>query len=135
MVIPKAGLARGTGGGASPRYFYFSDSTRGLVVSGWFEPAQAFKGVEAFWSEETASWKRGGLPPPKNVETRSSGEWQTIGYDMDLPSGSNSHLRAHLVRAGTWIDVHLSATADRPESELHSELDAILASISVSERP
>lgn len=139
IVIPKTGLTRGDGNGLasteSSRYFYFRDSSRGLVISGWFEPAHAFKGIQEFWADETAAWKRGGLPPARNTQIGKIGEWQTITYDIDAPSGNNSHIRAHLVRAGTWVDVHLSATAARSRDELRTSLEAVLNSISVSERP
>jgi hypothetical protein len=139
MVIPKAGLSRSNGNGfaptSNPRYFYFNDSSRGLVISGWFEPAEAFKGLKQFWADETEAWKRGDLPPAHNVQFGSIGEWQAITYDMDIPRGNNSHIRAHFVRAGTWIDLHLSATANRSRGELRASLEAILNSIAVSEKP
>ncbi len=137
MIIPKAGLRLGSSPASSdsPRYFYLSDSSNGLVLSGWFEPAQAFKGIKEFWAEETAAWKRGGLPPARNVKIETLGEWEAIKYDIDVPMGYNSHIRAHLVRAGTWIDVHLSATADRPRVELRKSLQTALNSISVLEKP
>ena len=139
MVIPKAGLSRNNGNSPaptnSPRYFFFNDSSKGLVISGWFEPAESFKGVKQFWADETGAWKRGGLPPVHNVQFGSIGEWQAISYDMEILRGNNSHIRAHFVRAGTWIDVHLSATASSSRDELHSLLEAFLNSISVSEKP
>jgi len=64
MTIPKGKLVQappGVGGGGNhPRYFYFTSGE--LNVSGWFEPAARFRGVAAFWENETRAWKTGGLP-------------------------------------------------------------------------
>ncbi len=138
MTIPKDGLVRAshTGGGAaaSRRYFYFEDKSRNLIVSGWFEPEQGFRGIKDFWESETTAWKRKGLPEAQDVSSSDIGKWKAIIYDIHIPSGNNSHIRAHWVQAGTWIDIHLSMTADRSLTEIRATLREILNSIRVDEK-
>jgi hypothetical protein len=139
MVIPEAGLkheAMNLGGSTSnPRYYNFSDLSRGLIISGWFEPASRFSGLTTFWETEQASWKKGGLPEAQNVSVETIGNWQAIFYDLTLPVGSNHHVRAHLVQAGTWIDIHISVTGVGATAPDRATLETILKSISVNEKP
>ena len=125
-------------GGATgnPRYFYFTDPARGITVSGWFEPAARFKGIEEFWSVEQAGWKRRGMPEPMDVAMKKIGGWDAILYETPFPAISNSHLRAHFVQAGTWIDVHISvASKDAPSSSASRAVaEEFLQSISVAEK-
>ena len=136
MTIPKGRLTRASnplGGSADhPRYFAFVDGT--LNVSGWFEPAQKFTGIQSFWEKETSAWRRRGLPQPLEHSFTRLGNWDIVVYDMPVPSGSNPHVRAHWVQAGTWIDVHLSVTSVRPSVETRAELMSFLRSIQVRER-
>jgi hypothetical protein len=49
LSVPKGHLSPAPnplGAAANPRYFYFEDKQRRLILSGWFEPAQAFLGVK-----------------------------------------------------------------------------------------
>lgn len=55
-------------------------------------------------------------------------------YDMALPFGANSHIRAHWVQAGTWIDLHLSITTERTIDENRAVLKRVLKSISVKQK-
>ena len=138
MVIPDAGLkqeATDVGGStSSPRYYNFSDRSRGLVISGWFESADQFPGIATFWENEQASWKKNGLPEARNVAMGTLGDWQAIFYDLKLPAGSNHHLRAHLVKAGTWIDLHISVAGSGADAPNRATLESILKSISVREK-
>jgi hypothetical protein len=139
MTIPKGKLAvkanRAGGSADSPRYFYFEDKDSALFISGWFESDQGFSGIKQFWANETAAWKRGGLPDPRDVTFAQLGDWNAVLYEIDSPIGRNSHIRAHWVQAGTWIDIHLSLTADLPQKEIREKLQNVLQSISVAERP
>ena len=138
MTIPKNGLVRGsnTGGGAaaSRRYFYFEDRPQNLFVSGWFESESEFRGIKKFWESETAAWKKKGLPEAQDVSFADIGKWKAILYDIHIPSVNDSHIRAHWVQAGTWIDIHLSMAADRPVPEIRAALRDTLNSIRVEER-
>ena len=138
MTLPKGGLVMESksidGAAGHPRYFKFQESDRALILSGWFEPAHAFKGLDDTWASETAAWKKNGLSESTNVVFGEAGPWQTIAYEMDLPDITNSHIRAHLVQSGTWIDLHLSITSlDSPE-ENRKLLQAVLDSIIVKEK-
>lgn len=139
MTIPETGLkqeALDIGGSTSnPRYYNFSDPSRGLIISGWFEPASRFAGLTTFWENEQASWKKHGLPEAQNVSFETIGNWQAIFYDLTLPVVSNHHIRAHLIQAGTWIDLHISVTGNGADSPNRMTLRALLKSISVSEKP
>ncbi|MBI3545233.1 MAG: hypothetical protein HY081_01355 [Gammaproteobacteria bacterium] len=137
MIIPKDGLspAKNTGGAAdSPRYFYLEDKTSSLIISGWFEPEQAFSGMKKFWQAETEAWKRKGILNPQNVSFVKIGGWDAITYDMPIASGSNPHIRAHWLQAGTWIDIHLSIISSRPRQEAGAQLQSLLKAIQVKDK-
>ena len=136
MTIPKSGLTPKKvevgGATAHPRYFYFEDKS-GLVISGWFEPDRGFKGVEKFWENETRAWKQKGISDPKDVSFLKIDKWDATIYEMALPSpkATNSHIRAHWVQAGTWIDMHLSITSELSSAENRAKLTALLKTIRV----
>lgn len=135
-ILPRGRLVplkNSLGGSASDsRYFYFVD--RSFNVSGWFEPAERFAGVEKFWQSELQAWKQKGLSEPLDVAFKKLGGWEAVLYDLPQPSGTNSHLRAHWVQDGTWIDVHLSLTSSRSSAELREALEAYLKGVLVRER-
>jgi hypothetical protein len=136
LTIPKdelspAKLAPDSG---SPRYFYFESATKLVAASGWFESDQAFKGMPAFWSGEEAALIRQSLRPAGVVQERV-GSWQVVLYDIALPGGGrSSNMRAELVQAGTWIDLHLSVTGRQSEEEGRSRLRKLLGTMTVTER-
>lgn len=138
LSIPSQGLTQGgpSAGGSTnnPRYFYFSDEARGLIVSGWFEPAGRFPGVEANWQLDQAAWKKNGLPPPADVSFGKVSDWEVVFYEQPTPDASNSHIRAHLVRAGTWIDVHISVATKGAGSSNRQAASAFLDALVVSQR-
>lgn len=138
MIVPKGGLARVNNslGGAtnSPRYFFFEDRSINLIVSGWFESDDHFKGVERFWAEEMAAWKQKNLPEPHDVSFEDLGSWKAILYDIGIPANGNSHIRAHWVQAGTWIDVHLSLTSNESQKKRRDKLREALKAIQVLEK-
>lgn len=124
-------------GGATrnPRYFYFEDGIQAsLFLSGWFEQDHLFKGVPALWEQDTKSWKKAGLPKPINVSFEKFGGWDTVMYDHVFGNALSSHVRAHWVRSGTWIDVHISTTTNNSSAENRAKLKALLSDISVSEK-
>jgi hypothetical protein len=139
LTIPKGGLVLKSNaiGGATdnPRYFYFEDPLLNLIVSGWFEPAHGFSGVEEFWRAETAAWKKRDLPEPRNVVFEKIGKWDTIIYELKMPhGGTNSHVRGHWVQAGTWIDIHFSLTSDKTSEQNRKQLRSILEALVVKEK-
>lgn len=142
LRIPKGDLApveeSKTGAQASPRYFHLADASRGLTMSGWFEPANAFKGLEAFWMDEFSAMKRSGLiltAPPTAV---AAGDWSGAAYEIPVPSsvgkGVNTHIRAELIKSGTWVDLHISITSEKPVADVRSEALEFLKSILVHEK-
>ena len=50
---------------------------------------------------------------------------------MPTPFGSNAHIRAHWLQAGTWVDLHLSLTSERTARENHAQLKRVLKAIRV----
>ena len=115
MTIPRNNLTvvhdSGSGGTASPRYFHLEDTTRGIIISGWFESANQYRGFTQFWKGETESWKKAGGPKPRNESLQKSEKWEMALYDVKVPGGSNTHIRAEWVDLGTWVDVHISVTS------------------------
>jgi len=117
-----------------PRYFYFEDHAQGLVLSGWFEPEQGFRGMQQFWQGETRAWKKAGLPEPRDVVFRKVGKWDAVAYSIPIPGANNAHLRAHWLQAGTWIDIHLSLTSKMPDAENRAKLETMLKAIQVRQK-
>lgn len=140
MTLPAGHLEQADGpegaAAGSPRYFYFRDRAQGLILSGWFEPADSYPGVQTFWKNETAGWKKNGLPDPVDVSFEKSGNWDTVAYDMAMPvpHATDAHLRAEYVQAGTWIDLHLSMTSSLPSAQAREKLLGILKTIIVREK-
>jgi hypothetical protein len=138
MVIPKGSLARriNASGGATenPRYFYFQDKERALIISGWFESSQGYSSFRKSWGEEKESWRVRHLPLPVNEKTFTAKGWEAVAYDIPFPNGENTHIRAHWVEAGTWIDLHLSMTSESRNSAIQEQLLAVLNGIQVQRR-
>lgn len=132
MTLPKGGLSQkksAVGGSTdNPRYFYFEDRALHLIISGWFEPEQRFAGIKKSWADETNAWRQKGLPEPRDVSFVKLGNWDGIVYDIQIPNGTNSHIRAHWLQAGTWIDIHLSITSNRPSLETRAKLESLPSS-------
>ncbi|MEO8358416.1 MAG: hypothetical protein ABI672_00175 [Vicinamibacteria bacterium] len=133
MTIPDPdhGFRKTSSGGDGPRYFRFEDTSTATIVSGWFEPAPGFSNIQKFWKDETAEAKRNGLPAAVNVEFMDAGAWKIVAYDLPLPLGVASHLRAHWVEAGTWIDIHLS-NSGMPAAQGRTALRARLSGFKVA---
>ncbi|HEV7606693.1 MAG TPA: hypothetical protein VGO61_05115 [Steroidobacteraceae bacterium] len=139
LRLPKGNLApvedSRTGATASRRYFHFEDAGRGLVVSGWFESAKSFKGFESFWVGEFSAMKQTGLIPTAPPTSVAVGNWSGAAYEIAMPSGAgkdvNTHIRAELIKAGTWVDLHISITSRKPLADARSEALEFLKSIVV----
>lgn len=118
----------------NPRYFKLSDRGISRIVSGWFEPAESYDGLKKFWRGESTSLTKNGFKP-EGVEFTKAGDWDVVYYHQTpSPDSRMCHLRAELVRAGTWIDLHLSATGSEPLAELRERLKATLSSIEIAEK-
>ena len=139
MTLPKSDWSRkdkSIGGSTNnPRYFYFEDRREAsLILSGWFEPDRLFKGIRSHWEEDTRSWKKQGLPEPVNISFEKLGDWEAVMYDHNFGNAVSSHLRAHLVQSGTWIDLHLSTTTYKSSAENRKKLKALLGGISITQK-
>ena len=129
MRIPKSGMSQKKSDDNGKRYFYFQNA--GFIVSGWFEAQEEFTGVKQIWETDIAAWKQKNVPPPKNVSFRKIGKWDAVVYQIGIPTGTNSHIRAHWVEAGTWIDLHLSLTSDGSDADNIARLESLLNRIEV----
>jgi hypothetical protein len=116
----------------NPRYFSFVD--RAFNISGWFESAEKFSGIQKFWENETRAWSQNGLPAPRDVAFTKVADWDVIIYDKPSRFGNDVHIRAHRVQAGTWVDIHLSMMSDRPSAHTRSTLETYLKGVFVRER-
>jgi hypothetical protein len=142
LTFPKGDLAQvddpRTGAQASPRYFHFADARRGLNVSGWIESAASFGGAGKFWSGEFSAMKQSGLIPKEPPMPIQVGGWSGASYDLDaskvIGKGVDTHIRAELVQVGTWVDLHVSVTADTSPAEARSQALEFLKSIVVKEK-
>ncbi len=138
MTIPRGDFVVAeeprVGAAASPRYFHLVDDKRGVVISGWFEPANSYRGFDRFWeSESSALNKNSTLPPMSNVALLKQDHWEVATYDVAIPRISNAHVRAEWVQAGTWIDLHVSATTSAPIADARDTALSVLRSIRVTE--
>lgn len=115
-----------------PRYFSFADQSRGAILTGWFEPATIYKGIQHLWHSDVAAWKKNGLPEPVNVEFGATGRWETVSYDLEMPVGSNTHIRAQWSELGTWIDLHISVTSAGPIESARKAAQDILQSVQIA---
>ncbi len=141
MTLPKGSWFRKDksalgGGTANPRYFYFVDEKEeSLILSGWFEPDRLYGGSAAKqWEKDLQGLKQTKLPEPANVSFEKIGRWDTVLYDHVFAKAVSSHVRAHWVQAGTWIEIHLSTTTQRTSAENRKKLRAVLRGISVAEK-
>ena len=140
MALPKDNLLQKQmkAGGAtdSPRYFYFSDKEKYIVVSGWFESSQGYLNFNKYWNDEKKAWQfSNSSPTPINEGFFKLSGWDAVTYDT--PIGGNvisHHIKVHLVQAGTWIDLHLSISAENYDPKAHETLMNILKSIEVNEK-
>jgi hypothetical protein len=132
MLVPRGGLKKAAEL-ERPGYFHLTDAARSLVVSGWFEPAERFPGVQEFWENER---RNPALKDPQDVTFAKVGNWDAILYDVRVPrrEATSSHVRAHWVSNGTWIDVHLSTTAKRPRPETRARLLKVLETFRVEQK-
>jgi hypothetical protein len=135
LTIPKGRLVASTPANASdsPLYFYFEEHEKALVLSGWFEPEGSFRGMKEFWADERTAMTKQGLDP-QDVVQEQIGKWNTVFYDLLAPGGRNANVRAEWIQAGTWIDLHVSLTADEPTTKLRAELRERLAKMQVLEK-
>lgn len=135
LTIPKGGLvpSKSVKGGSTdnPRYFSFEDRNLGIMVSGWFEPEQRFLGTRKLWEGDTNEWRKNGLPAAQDEKFTKYEGWDTVIYDMALPPVTNSHVRAHWVQAGTWIDLHLSIVSDQTSAQARDKLLTLLQTFEV----
>ncbi len=99
MSIPKEGLVQvpdnREGSTASKRYFYLEDKQKHLILSGWFEAQEEFRGIEKFWASEIGAWKQKKIPLPEETAFKKIGNWDAVVYQMHRAAGSNPHIRAH----------------------------------------
>jgi len=117
---------------AKPNYFKLSRQEPLLIVSGWLEPAQQYKGLKAFWEGESRSPAFAGPLAPIQVEMLKEGAWEVVAYDVSIRGAIQSNLRAERVEAGTWIDLHLSTLARAtPSTKLRADLLAALRKVQV----
>lgn len=137
LAVPASGLTVAStpraGAADNPRYFMLNDSSRGLVISGWFEPADNFPGASSAWDGDRAEWKKHGLPEPTEVAFEKLNGWEAVFYEMPLPTDAKNHnVRAHFVRDGTWIDIHLSLTNRDSGTASRAALRDLLNALRVS---
>ncbi len=138
MRLPLGGLSLTNsaigGSAANPRYFHFRDDAKQVIISGWFESDQAFPGLQKIWADEVTVSKKNGLPDAQHVVFGRLGNWETIAYERAVPNFTNTHLHAHWVQAGTWIDLHASLTTNGSSQDARAKLESLLRAIVVKQK-
>lgn len=136
--IPANGLTSATtipgSGTDSAAYFELACPLPNMIIAGWLEPAGNYDGVQKLWKSEAKAMTEDGRPAPRNIVFLKRGKWEVISYHIPLPQGTNAHLRAELVQAGTWLDLHFSVTSEQPASAARDKILAVLQSITVEEK-
>lgn len=122
-------------GGAtnSPRYFFFEDEIRKIIISGWFESEKELCGVSKFRENELKNYTQLKLPIPQDAKFNKFDNWDVISYDMCIKNHTNTHIRAHWIQAGTWIDLHISITNNSSSTANRLTLLNILKTIRIDE--
>lgn len=124
-----------TGSRSHPRYFYFHDAARGVVVSGWIESAEDFGDPQKFWAAEMAAMKKSGQVPTEAPRPVSIGDWSGISYELQLPvPGVNTHIRAELIARNTWVDLHVSVTREAAIEEARAAARDFVQGIVIKEK-
>lgn len=87
------------------------------------------------WCEEVMGQRSWG----KNwfyVSFTKIGEWDVISYSMQVPENipPNTNVRAHLVQADTWIELHLSTDASVSPNERYALLSEVVRSIQIQQK-
>jgi len=137
LLVPKQTFARDNifgNTGPHPRYFIFNDRSRSLTLSGWFEPAERYPGIQKLW-ESYAGTRVGEPLAPTDVRFTKVGAWDTVAYNLPLSATPNTHVKAELVQAGTWIELHLSTGSGKTTGEQFEQLADVLRSLQVREKP
>ena len=138
VVVPRGNLTRdegpGSGATTSPRYFKFSDADKGVVISGWFESEASWPGWKKFLAGEFSGLLKSEYPPSSVPDSFTTGPWNGFSYDVDLKSGKSAHLRAEAIKAGTWVDLHISVTINGPTTDARTQALALLNSVKVKKK-
>ena len=136
LKITTPSLVPDASASARPNYFKLTRREPLLIVSGWLEPAQNYKGLNAFWDGESRSPALAGALAPTRVEKLREGAWEVVAYDVTVAGAVQSNLRAERVEAGTWIDLHLStlARAATPSTKLRADLLAALRQVQIVQK-
>lgn len=135
FVLSKRNIGGGT---ANPTYFMFSDDAAGILVSGWFEPAEKYPGAKVLWEEFLEGVANTGFPAPQEATFAEMGVWDVVLYSLRPPKSKSSakvmpSMRAHCVMADTWIELHLSQTSSRAAG--HEKLREWLGKVRVETKP
>ena len=141
LSFPKGKLAAVTeersGAQVHPRYFFYADAESKLQVSGWIESEREFDGFKTFWRKLKAAMKESGLEPVETPTPLQEGGWVGIAYDLKPAADSGvvaSNIRAELLQADTWVDLHISIVTDGRAAEAREELMKFLKDIAVQEK-
>ena len=78
--------------------------------------------------------KKNGIPIREVPEVLDAGPWQAVAYNVDLPNGVSANVRAELISAGTWVDVHISVTSKGPPREAREQAVQFLRSMVAKEK-
>ena len=133
LTIPKGDLKKPLSSMESYQYFAFEDRKVDFYIYGWFESGHRFSGMKENWESNIIRWKKAGLLKPQKVSFVKEGNWDVVTYELKRNGCMQSNLRAHFVRAGTWIELHLSFYCYASSGD-RERLISFLKTISVQEK-
>lgn len=135
LTLPKSGFSRARpqnpGSSADSRRFFLADGRAMVSLTGRFDASERFSGVK----EPSVGQVQGRPLSVANPAYGKLGEWEIVEYEAVGAPVELAGLVAHLVKAGTWIELHLGASSARSMSEKRAQLADILRAIRVTEKP
>jgi hypothetical protein len=82
--------------------------------------------------------KEGGFMPIEPPTPVDVVDWVAIAYELPFPKSANTavntHIRAELIKNGTWVDLHISVTGDMPLAEARSQALELMKSVVVTKK-
>jgi len=120
----------------STRLFYLADDKTQFRVSGWLEPAYRYPGIEKYWVSIRNHWPKQ-IPPPEDISFSKEGIWEIVWYSVPVREEGLSvlqrNIHASCVKAGTWIDWHISVFGY--DEARKDEFVKFLRSVQVERKP
>ena len=102
-----------------------------MIISGWFEPAARFEGVQELWALESSKFEGIPLLAPHGVKFEAIGGWKCVLYSNGAGLAPRLNINAHWVELETWIELHISAPVKTSPEEAERAARELLMRLEV----